>query len=44
MNIKDVSFERERPDVCGDAHPKALLKAIQLWSTEPSIGHHASML
>ncbi|KPD24917.1 aspartate/ornithine carbamoyltransferase family protein [Idiomarina zobellii] len=29
MNIKDVSFERERPDVCGDAHPKALLKAIQ---------------
>lgn len=29
MNIKDVSFERERPDVCGDAHPKALLRAIQ---------------
>ncbi|MBR38173.1 aspartate carbamoyltransferase [Idiomarina baltica] len=29
MNIKDVSFERDRPDVCGDAHPKALLRAIQ---------------
>ncbi|MGM0480513.1 MAG: aspartate/ornithine carbamoyltransferase family protein [Pseudomonadota bacterium] len=29
MNIKDVSFKRERPDVCGDAHPKALLRAIQ---------------
>lgn len=29
MNIKDVSFDRERPDVCGDAHPKALLRAIQ---------------
>lgn len=29
MNIKDVSFERERPDICGDAHPKALLRAIQ---------------
>ena len=29
MTIKDVSFERDRPDVCGDAHPKALLKAIQ---------------
>lgn len=29
MNINDVSFERERPDVYGDAHPKALLRAIQ---------------
>ena len=29
MNIKDVSFERERPDVCGNAHPKALLRVIQ---------------
>lgn len=29
MNVNDVSFERERPDVYGDAHPKALLRAIQ---------------
>ncbi|KFZ32099.1 aspartate carbamoyltransferase [Pseudidiomarina salinarum] len=29
MNVDDVSFERERPDVYGDAHPKALLRAIQ---------------
>ncbi|MBY6062770.1 aspartate/ornithine carbamoyltransferase family protein [Pseudidiomarina sediminum] len=29
MNVNDVSFERKRPDVYGDAHPKALLRAIQ---------------
>ncbi|RUO46742.1 aspartate/ornithine carbamoyltransferase family protein [Pseudidiomarina donghaiensis] len=29
MNVNDVSFERERPDVYGDAHPKALLRVIQ---------------
>ncbi|EKE82948.1 aspartate/ornithine carbamoyltransferase family protein [Idiomarina xiamenensis] len=29
MNMNDVSLHRERPDVCGDAHPKALLRAVQ---------------
>ncbi|RUO62104.1 aspartate/ornithine carbamoyltransferase family protein [Pseudidiomarina insulisalsae] len=29
MNVNDVSFERKRPDVYGDAHPKALLRTIQ---------------
>ncbi len=29
MNLNDVSFDRERPDIYGDAHPKALLRAIQ---------------
>jgi len=29
LDKKDVSFERKRPDVYGDAHPKALLKSIQ---------------
>ncbi len=29
MNTNDISFERKRPDVYGDAHPKALLRAIQ---------------
>jgi len=29
MNVNDVSFERKRPDVYGDAHPKALLRAIE---------------
>lgn len=29
MNDSDASFNRERPDVYGDAHPKALLRAIQ---------------
>lgn len=29
MTINDPSFDRERPDVYGDAHPKALLRAIQ---------------
>lgn len=29
MTNQDVSFQRERPDVYGDAHPKALLRAIQ---------------
>lgn len=29
MNENDVSFERKRPDVYGDAHPKALLRAIE---------------
>lgn len=29
LNKEDVSFERKRPDVYGDAHPKALLKSIQ---------------
>lgn len=29
MNVSDASFNRERPDVYGDAHPKALLRAIQ---------------
>ncbi|RTE86935.1 MULTISPECIES: aspartate carbamoyltransferase [Gammaproteobacteria] len=29
MTVNDPSFDRERPDVYGDAHPKALLRAIQ---------------
>ncbi|WP_113906296.1 aspartate/ornithine carbamoyltransferase family protein [Aliidiomarina celeris] len=29
MNVADASFNRERPDVYGDAHPKALLRTIQ---------------
>lgn len=29
MNVNDVSFQRERLDICGDAHPKALLRTIQ---------------
>jgi len=29
MTVSDASFNRERPDVYGDAHPKALLRAIQ---------------
>ncbi|MCC5856236.1 MAG: aspartate carbamoyltransferase [Idiomarina sp.] len=29
MNVSDASFNRERPDVYGDAHPKALLRGIQ---------------
>lgn len=29
MNINDASFDRERPDIYGDAHPKALLRSIQ---------------
>ncbi|RUO65148.1 aspartate carbamoyltransferase [Pseudidiomarina planktonica] len=29
MNEDDVSFERKRPDVYGDAHPKALLRTIE---------------
>src|SRR5690554_1761586 len=29
MTMPDISFQRSRPDVYGDAHPKALLRAIQ---------------
>ncbi|RUO31456.1 aspartate carbamoyltransferase [Aliidiomarina sedimenti] len=29
MNVSDASFDRERPDVYGDAHPKALLRSVQ---------------
>lgn len=29
MTLQDISFQRARPDVYGDAHPKALLRAIQ---------------
>lgn len=29
MNASDASFDRERPDVYGDAHPKALLRAVE---------------
>jgi len=29
MNVDDASFDRERPDVYGDAHPKALLRAVE---------------
>ncbi|CUS49321.1 MAG: aspartate carbamoyltransferase catalytic subunit [Idiomarinaceae bacterium HL-53] len=29
MTMNDPSFDRERPDVYGDAHPKALLRTIQ---------------
>ena len=29
MNVSDASFDRKRPDVYGDAHPKALLRSVQ---------------
>lgn len=29
MNMSDASFDRKRPDVYGDAHPKALLRSVQ---------------
>lgn len=29
MNVRDATFDRKRPDVCGDAHPKALLRSVE---------------
>lgn len=29
MNVSDASFDRKRPDVYGDAHPKALLRSVE---------------
>ncbi|MCC5880764.1 MAG: aspartate carbamoyltransferase, partial [Idiomarina sp.] len=29
MNVNDASFDRKRPDVYGDAHPKALLRSVE---------------